>query len=440
MAEHGGARLVLSRRDLLGAAAAGTAGLVVGRLADPFLATLPGAGAPPIPARADAAMAVREERRSIVHPFFGPHQSGVSTPAQDHLQLVAFDMREGSRRRDLVALLRDWSAAAAHLTRGQPVPTLDDAAADPGSPPPDSGEAIGLGANGLTVTIGFGPALFELDGVDRYGIAALGPPELRPLPAVAGDALDPTRSDGDLCIQACADDPLVALHAARNLARIAAGVATIRWWQTGFRESSPGGAPSTPHTPRNLMGFKDGTANIAADDHARLDEHVWLPRATIPAWLSGGTYLVVRRIEMFIEDWDRQPLTAQEAVFGREKAGGAPLTGGDEFTEPDLGARLHGDEAIDAAAHVRRAHPSTNGGVRILRRGYNYVSGVRGAGCLDAGLVFISFQRSPEQFVTLQRALATDLLNDYIRHVGSGLFVVPPGASEGGFVGETLLG
>ena len=323
------------------------------------------------------------------------------------------------------------------MTRGQPVRTPGVTNEDPSSAPPDSGEAIGLGPSGLTVTFGLGPSLFERDGVDRYGIADLRPRQLQPLPPFAGDALDPAGSDGDLCVQACADDPLVALHAARNLARLAAGRATIRWWQTGFRERPPSGLPETP---RNLMGFKDGTASIRSDDQDGLDEHVWLAPGTSPGWLAGGTSLVVRKIGIMIEDWDRQPLAAQEAVFGREKVSGAPLTGGDEFSAPDFGARLHREEAIDAAAHIRRAHPTNNGGIRILRRGYNYVSGTRDAGCLDAGLVFLSFQRSPEQFIAIQRALTTDLLNDYIRHVASAVFAVPPGASQGGFVGETLLG
>lgn len=78
--------------------------------------------------------------------------------------------------------------------------------------------------------------------------------------------------------------------------------------------------------------------------------------------------------------------------------------------------------------------------MRILRRGYNYVDGNNAYGRLDVGLFFLSFQRSPAQFITIQRALATDVLNEHIRHVGSAIFAVPPGAKPGGFVGETLLG
>ncbi len=149
---------------------------------------------------------------------------------------------------------------------------------------------------------------------------------------------------------------------------------------------------------------------------------------------------MVRKIEMLIESWDRVRLAEQETIIGRTKGPGAPLTGGDEFAEPDFAATTNGAPVVDPAAHVRLAHHSSNGGVRILRRGYNFVDGNNAYGRLDAGLFFLSYQRSPAQFIALQRSLSSDLLNEYIRHVGSAIFVVPPGASVGGFVGETLLG
>jgi deferrochelatase/peroxidase EfeB len=418
----------LSRRALLGAAAAGTAGLVVGGLAGPLITRSP----------LDAPGPAGSAAGPTVHPFFGAHQAGVTTPVQDHLHFAAFDMVEGTDRDDLVRLLRDWSHAAARMSQGLQVSPSDSLGGDPEEPPADTGEALGLAASGLTVTIGLGPGLFEREGIDRFGIAAARPPDLAPLPRFAGDALKPARSDGDLCVQVCADDPQVALHAVRNLARIAFERAATRWSQTGFGRTTSTAA--SRQTPRNLMGFKDGTSNIPAEDQAVLDQHVWVPPASRPGWLAGGTYLVVRKIEMLIEDWDREPLASQQAVFGRLKESGAPLTGGDEFTAPDFEARVAGVEVIDREAHVRLAHPSNNGGMRILRRGYNYADGTNADGGLDAGLLFISYQRSPAQFIALQRALATDALNDYIRHVGSAIFVVPPGASEGGFVGETLLG
>jgi deferrochelatase/peroxidase EfeB len=206
----------------------------------------------------------------------------------------------------------------------------------------------------------------------------------------------------------------------------------------GFGRTSK--TTTTQNTPRNLMGFKDGTNNILADDQAALDEHVWIPTGGAPAWLGSGTYLVVRKIQMLIESWDRARLTEQEAIIGRSKGPGAPLSGGEEFTAPDFEAKADGAPAIDVAAHVRLAHPSANQGVRILRRGYNYVDGTSPLGRLDAGLFFLSYQRSPAQFISLQKSLAPDLLNEYIMHIGSATFAIPPGASANGFVGETLFG
>ncbi len=423
----GSARPGLSRRALLGAAAAGTAGLVVGGLAGPLLSTRssgsdgPGGGA-----------------SSTVYPFFGAHQSGVTTRVQDHLHFAAFDMLEGTDRDDVISLLRDWSYAASRMTQGLDVSASGALGGDPEAPPDDTGEALDLPPSGLTVTIGLGPSLFERDGVDRYGLADRRPAELERLPPFLGDALKATWSHGDLCLQVCADDPQVAVHAVRNLSRIAFGRAGIRWSQMGFGRTSK--TTADQGTPRNLMGFKDGTNNILAGDTAALEEHVWVPAGGPQPWLGGGSYLVVRKIEMLIEPWDRVRLAEQQAIFGRTKGPGGPLSGGGEFTAPDFAATVAGKPAIDPASHVRLAHHSNNGGVRILRRGYNYVDGNNAYGRLDAGLLFLAYQRSPQQFIAIQRSLSTDRLNEYIRHVGSAIFAVPPGAEPGGFVGETLVG
>jgi deferrochelatase/peroxidase EfeB len=357
---------------------------------------------------------------------------------QDHLHFASFDMAPGADRADLVSLLRDWSYAASRMTQGLEVSASGAVGGNPEVPPDDTGEALDLPASGLTVTVGLGPTLFERDGVDRFGLASQRPPELETLPPFVGDMLKTYWSHGDLCLQVCADDPQVAVHAVRNLSRIAFGRASIRWSQMGFGRTSK--TTVAQQTPRNLMGFKDGTNNILAEDGAALSRHVWVARGDQPAWLAGGTYLVVRKIEMLIESWDRVRLTEQETIIGRNKGPGAPLSGGNEFTHPDFNATANGAPLIDPAAHMRLAHHSSNNGVRILRRGYNYVDGNNEYGRLDAGLFFLSFQRSPQQFVTLQRNLATDVLNEYIRHVGSAIFVVPPGARESGFIGESLLG
>ena len=373
-----------------------------------------------------------------VHAFFGAHQAGIVTPVQDHLHFAAFDMMARTNRDDLISLLQDWSYAAARMTQGLDVSASGAVGGSPEAPPDDTGEAFGLPASSLTITIGVGPSLFQNADGDRYGIAAQLPAGLERLPAFLGDDLDPALSDGDLCIQACADDPQVAVHAIRNLSRIAFGRARIRWSQLGFGRTSM--TTTSQATPRNLFGFKDGTANILANDRAGLDEHVWVGASDEPAWMTGGSYLVARKIAMIIESWDRVRLSEQQRIIGRSKGEGAPLSGGGEFTQPDFRATdASGQPAIDTASHVRLAHPSLNDGVRILRRGYNFVDGNNQLGRLDAGLFFLSYQRSPAQFVKIQRALSTDAMNEYVRHVGSGLWAVPPGAVQGSFVGAGLF-
>jgi deferrochelatase/peroxidase EfeB len=361
-------------------------------------------------------------------PFHGRHQSGIATPAQDRLHFAAFDVEDGLRAGDLRELLRAWSGAAERMTAGRMVGDANDEAL---APPEDTGEALGLTPARLTVTFGLGPSLFD----ERFGLAAARPAPLRDLPALPGDELDPERSGGDLCVQACADDPQVAFHAVRNLARIGRGAVTVRWSQLGFgRTSSTSRAQATP---RNLMGFKDGTANLKAEDVAALDRHVWVAgnRSGEPAWLRDGTYLVARRIRMLIEVWDRTSLGDQEQTIGRHKASGAPLGERDEFATLHVG-RLPKD------SHVRLAAPSQNGGAKLLRRGYSFTDGLDDRlGQLDAGLFFLSFQRDPEAFVRVQRQLGSmDALNEYIKHVGSGVWAIPPGAPRGGWVGQTLLG
>jgi deferrochelatase/peroxidase EfeB len=325
------------------------------------------------------------------------------------------------------------------MTRGLDVSESGAVDGPPLAPPDDTGEALGLESSGLTITFGFGPSLFSTDdGVDRFGIAGRQPPLLTRLPRFAGDSLQPRIGDGDLCIQACADDPQVAVHAIRNLSRIAFGRASIRWSQLGFGRTSS--TSTSQATPRNLFGFKDGTANIKSEETSTVDEQVWVGSDDGPAWLVGGSYLVTRKIRMIIEAWDRTMLQEQERVIGRSKGEGAPLSGGKEFAELDFDAEgATGAKLIDTDAHVRLAHPTNAGGARLHRRGYNYVDGNDELGRLDAGLFFISFQRSPQQFIDIQRNLSADALNEYIKHVGSAIFAVPPGAAEGGSIGATLF-
>jgi deferrochelatase/peroxidase EfeB len=360
--------------------------------------------------------------------YDGEHQAGITTPAQDRLHFAAFDVMPDATREDLRAMLDAWTVAARRLTAGEPA---EPAAGTPAAPPADTGEADGLPAARLTITVGFGPTLFSHEGRDRFGIATQRPALLEALPALPGDELHADRSGGDLCVQACADDPVVAFHAVRNLARIGRGTVVMRWSQLGFGRTSS--TSSAQQTPRNLMGFKDGTNNITAEQPASLAKHVWTTARGNPPWMAGGAYMVTRRIRMLIEVWDRASLTDQEATIGRLKASGAPLTGTTEHEPLDLTAGGVADPVIPIDAHVRLAAPATNRGTRLLRRGYSFTDGFDAElGQLDAGLFFIAYMNDPAAFVTLQNQLGSrDALNEYIKHVSSAVFAVPGGTRPG---------
>ena len=414
----------LSRRRLLGYAGAGAAG-VAGFAGG--VGTARATDAPPTPT---------VDR----YPFHGAHQAGIVTPAQDRLHFASFDVTATSRA-ELVMLLKAWTAAAAAMTQGRPVG--DGAPLPYDAPPGDTDEAIGLPSAKLTLTFGFGPTLFrDRDGRDRFGIAARRPHALRRLPHFPADMLRPDRSDGDLCVQACADDPQVAVHAIRNLARIAFGSAALRWSQLGFGRTSS--TSTSQQTPRNLFGFKDGTANLKAEQQSEVDKHLWVSADDDPkaSWLAGGSYLVARRIDMVIEAWDRTSLREQEQLVGRDRLRGAPLSGGTEFSEVDFALRGSDRQPlISTTAHVRLAHPTQNKGARMLRRGYNFTDGSDDLGRLDAGLFFIGYVRDPDtQYIPMQNTLSRDDgLMEYLTHTGSALFAVPPGVRNGGYVGETLF-
>jgi deferrochelatase/peroxidase EfeB len=391
--------------------------------------------------RATAADAAPTPARADAFAFRGAHQAGIVTPVQDRLHFAAFDVTTDSRE-ELVALLQAWTFAAERMARGLPAGEVGPTEGATNLPPDDTGEAIGLPASGLTITFGFGPSLFrDARGRDRFGIADRRPQGLRPLPHFPGDMLDPARSQGDLCIQACADDPQVAVHAIRNLARIGFGTVAVRWSQLGFGKTS---ATSTAQaTPRNLFGFKDGTANIKAEQADDVEQHVWVQPGDDRGadWLAGGSYLVARRFNMRIETWDRQSLGDQESFVGRTKASGAPLSGGTEFTDPDFSMPGSHGPVIPRDAHVRLVHPDFNGGVRMLRRGYNFVDGSDPLGGMDAGLFFIAFVRDPDtHFIPIQNKMAkNDAMMEYLQVTGSALFAVPPGMAPGEHVGQALF-
>jgi deferrochelatase/peroxidase EfeB len=407
----------LSRRRLLASAGLGAAGV--------------GLGAGGYLVGHDAASADAAESAGSV-PFYGEHQAGIATPVQDRLHFAAFDLETESKA-ELRELMEAWSQAAREMTEGRMIGTEND---NVYAPPDDTGEARGLPASNLTVTFGFGPGIFDRPGL---GLAAQRPPELKPLPPLPGDELNGLESGGDLCVQACADDPQVVFHAIRDLARIGRGTVTMRWSQLGFGRTST--TSRGQETPRNLFGMKDGTANIKAEDTDAMDEFVWVDDG--PAWMRGGSYMVTRRIRMNLEVWDRSSLGDQEETIGRQKYNGAPLGGTEEFEPLPLDDKdSNGKPVIPMNSHVRLASAQENGGVQILRRGYSFTDGVdQSLGELEAGLFFICFQRDPEkQFVVLQRRLGVhDALDEYIKHVGSAVFATPRGAEKGGFVGEALL-
>jgi deferrochelatase/peroxidase EfeB len=368
-------------------------------------------------------------------PFYGLRQAGIATPAPEFVCFAAFDVASDSVD-DLRALLQEWTAAAAALTRGR---AFRPSAASSRAAPADPGEALGLGPEGLTITIGFGPSLFGSKGRDRFGLGRWRPTALVPLPSFPGESLDPHRSDGDLCIQACAENPQVAFHAIHTLTLIASGIANLRWSQDGFGRTSS--TSTSQPTPRNLMGFKDGTNNVRGEDVEAMDKFVWAQPGDGPEWMVGGSYLIVRRIKILFDVWDETSLDGQEEIMGRRKQSGAPLGGTDEFDPVPLDASSGGRPVIPTDAHIRLSSPETNGGLRILRRGFSFSEPAEpGSGQIDAGLFFISFQRDPEQFNSIQRRLSgSDALNRHILHTASAVFVCPPGVRPGGFVGEGLF-
>jgi deferrochelatase/peroxidase EfeB len=372
------------------------------------------------------AMAEPERSDAIVD-CYGEHQAGITTPMQGHLQISGFDLR-ATTRHDLIELLRSWQHAIERLTTGE---RLGGSTALSVAPR-DTGEALGQGPASLTITVGFGAALFD----ERFGLRSKRPAALIDLPPFAVDDLDPTRGGGDLSVQACADQQLVAEHAIRDLAKLGSGAVDVRWVQSGFNE--PPTHPR-PGTGRNLLGFKDGTANLKGSDEARMRRNVWVSPQDGPPWMAGGTYQVYRRVRLHIKDWDASPLDEQQDVFGRFKLSGAPYGGTREFdpVEPAM---------LPADSHVRLANPRTgkdSEDERILRRGYNFHDGYDAAtGEYDAGLAFIAYQRDPRrQFVQIQtRLAASDALNEYLVHTASGIFAIPPGTYRESFVGSTLFG
>ncbi|MFD8687955.1 iron uptake transporter deferrochelatase/peroxidase subunit [Streptomyces sp. NPDC059651] len=412
----------ISRRRLIGTAgAAGATGLVLGAAG----------GATGYAATRDEAPAALSSVGSTEVMFHGKHQPGITTPLQARGHLVAFDLKPGAGRKEAASLMRRWSAAAQRLMAGDPAGGAADGTGH------DTGIALDAGPSSLTVTFGFGATFFE-----RTGLTDHRPPGLDPLPPFSADHLDAGRSNGDLWVQIGADDALVAFHALRALQKEAASTATVRWQMDGFNRTP--GATATPMTARNLMGQIDGTGNPKPAD-SDFDQRVFVAAGAKNAaydWLAGGSYAVVRRIRMLLDDWEKLPVERQERVIGRRKADGAPLSGGTETTEMDLDkAGPDGKLLIPDNAHARISSPERNSGAAMLRRPFSYHDGISSDGTPDAGLLFICWQADPLRgFVPVQRKLDRgDALSPFLRHEASGLFAVPGGAADGEYVGQRLL-
>ena len=409
----------ISRRRLLGWTGAGAAVAGVGAVSGYALA------------RPDTEVA--SPGQDIVG-FRGTHQAGIVTPSQNELYFTALDLTSTGKA-GVQRMLSQWTVAAERMTRGQETAENGALPVNREAAPADTGEALDLPPSSLTVTIGFGSTFFE-----KLGITDRRPDGLADLPGFAGDRLDPARSGGDICIQACANDPQVAVHAVRNLVRTGFGTTAVRWAQLGYGRTSSTSVQQP--TARNLFGFKDGTNNLKAEAPDLLDEHVWVQGGDGPDWLTGGTYLVARRIRMHIETWDRAPLNEQELVVGRTKGTGSPLGATGEFEPANYRSiDANGTPVIPLNSHIRLASAESLNGIKILRRGFNFVDGSDDRGHLNAGLFFVCFVRNPHtQFVPMQRELAAkDAMMDYIQHTGSAMFACPPGLREGEYWGQRLL-
>jgi deferrochelatase/peroxidase EfeB len=372
---------------------------------------------------------------SGIVPFYGVHQAGISTPAQDRLAFGSLNLVPGVTAAQVKAMLAQWTVAAERMTRGE----LVGESANPTAPPLDTGEAQGSPPANLTITIGYGPSFFD----SRLGLQNKKPSSLADLPVLPNENLDPNYTGGDIAIQACSDNPLVAFHAVRNLARLGMGVVAHNWMELGFGRTSS--TSTTQETPRNLMGFKDGTRNVKTQETTDMNDYVWVGNEADQQWMVGGSFLVARRIRIFIENWDRDYLQDQENVIGRTKGEGAPLSGGSEFTEPDFKVvdTSTNEPLIPTTAHIRMASPESNGGIKMLRRGYSFTDGIDPVrGTLLGGLFFIAFVKHPSQFISVQRNLGGngDGLNEYIKHTGSAVFACPPGLSQGQVWGADLFG
>lgn len=415
------ARAGFGRRSFLSGAAASAAGAL----------TLAACGGGGTPAAVGAGDGTGEPAVAQRYPFRGAHQTGISAPVPAS-GLMAAGRIVADDAAELQAFFRALSDEVDGLMTGRPyearepsLPPLHTGAFGDRPPPTD-----------LSIVVSVGASLFD----DRYGLAGRAPRALAPMPFLANDRLDPARTHGDILLTINADSPDACIFALRQLLRRTRASMVLAWMVEGFNRRATVGPGQAP--VRNLLGFKDGTANPPADDSVVLDRHVWVGADDDePAWAVGGSYHVVRIIRMLVEFWDRAPLGEQEAIIGRTKDTGAPLGARHETDAPDYAADPEG-AVIPLDAHIRLANPRTPDTAEqvMLRRGFSYSRGFDGAGRLDQGLAFASFQRRLETFLAVQARLAGEPLEEYVVPEGGGFFFALPGVTTpDGYLGEGLF-
>ena len=344
--------------------------------------------------------------------FYGSHQAGITTPMQKNVYFVVLDLHSTDRA-EVIQMFKNWTDYSSKLVDGE---LVKKDGSNTLLPPSDTGETVGLNPYRLTLTFGV-----SISFLKKMGLEKKCPQAFRNFPPFPKEQLQDKYTGGDIVIQACADDEQVAFHAVRNLVRKARNTVTMKWSQSGFAAIGDRLA-----TPRNLFGFKDGTANVTKEKD--FEQVVWCDSND---WMRGGSYMAVRRIQMFLETWDRTNLQEQENTFGRYKDSGAPFGKKNEFDEVEL-------ELLPVDSHVRLAKEVNK---PIYRRSYSYSDGIdERTGQFDSGLLFLSFQKDPDSFVKVLTNLgAQDKMNEYVTHIGSGLFACFAGIKKGEYIGQKLF-
>lgn len=410
--------MTVNRRQFLGSGIAAAAGLAIG------------ARLGPVAGEAAGAAAIDGDATLAAVPFYGAHQSGITSPPPAAAAFASFDVTAASVS-ELRSLMQTLTQRSAFLTQGGTPPDLGV-----GSPPSDSG-VLGptIPADALTVTVGVGSSLFD----SRFGLTSAKPPGLVPMRTFPNDRLDPSRCHGDLLLQICGGSPDTVHHALRDLTKHTRAGMQLRWRIDGF--NSP---PRPTGAGRNLLGFADGIQNPTVNQPDVAAELLWLQAGSgTPAWAVGGAYQVTRIIRNFIEFWDRVSLEEQELMFGRHRDTGVVFGGTTQQSVPDYAADPSGT-IVPLTAHIRLANPRTasTASQRFLRRGFNYDLGIDANGNLDCGLIFNGFQQDIQrQFEATQTRLINEPLTDYIAPVGGGYFLVLPGVTDSNdYFARELLG